>query len=245
MNDIHNVKAIKWFDLVNKSDINGVIDMIKSGIDVNVRNGVKDGCNTALLIAVMRQDREMVKLLIDSGASKFLTNYNSESVLSMMLVHNQEVVCERKDGEVVTKIINCKEGVESIEEMWNNSIGMIEWLVELGVDINTRGSNGDTLLHKVMSNVVGDIGNIIEWLVAKMRIDVNIKNNDGNTALHLYVKNGCNSVIKSIVPFLMLVSKGNPNIKNNKGRSVINYACKYNHKDLLDYILRTRDNKME
>ena len=52
-------------------------------------------------------------------------------------------------------------------------------LVELGCDINSKDSNGDTLLHQA---VCLENTELEKWLVDEMGVSTDVKNNDGETA---------------------------------------------------------------
>ncbi|PNF40047.1 85/88 kDa calcium-independent phospholipase A2 [Cryptotermes secundus] len=80
---------------------------------------------------------------------------------------------------------------------WSCSREVIETLVNMGCDINSRNFDGRTALHIMV------LRKRLECVVALLSrdADVNIGDNDGNTPLHLAVTEGSYAIVQALVVF--------------------------------------------
>lgn len=95
---------------------------------------------------------------------------------------------------------------------------IFDTLLKLGIDINAKDSNGQTVLHCFDSAYNSIITkNIIVEKLFLYGVDPNIRDNDGNTALHVLIPyNYGMQEYKEIIK-LFLENGANTEIRNNEG----------------------------
>lgn len=81
------------FNYIEEGDIKKVKQLIKSGVDINIRNNVG---STILMLASYNGHKEIVKILIENGADVNLQNRNGWTAL----------MCVCDDKEIVELLIN-------------------------------------------------------------------------------------------------------------------------------------------
>jgi serine/threonine protein kinase len=100
---------------------------------------------------------------------------------------------------------------------------IVELLIAKGVDIQTKGSEGQTLLHLVaqspqLAESSENTKDLVKLLITK-GVDVNAKNYWGKTPLHLAAYNGNKDVVA------LLIDRGaDINAKDNSGKTPLNEA---------------------
>jgi ankyrin repeat protein len=147
----------------------------------------------------------------------------------------------------------------------SGNIELVKYLVEKGIDINTKDNYGETALIKSYENDNFDIlkyliekgldintknykgynplliscmwpyFELIENLIKEYKADIHVTDNDGNTPLHLVFH--CEYPEIEIVEFL-LDNGANINAKNNRGENVLRCACEhYGIEDIIKLLI--------
>lgn len=93
------------------------------------------------------------------------------------------------------------------------------------VDLNLTNENGDTILSYLL--IKGYYDEVLK-LMRKRNIDINHQNNDGETFAHILVTKPYLEVME-ISKKLLNNSKFIPNIRNNKGETILDKSIKNNH----------------
>lgn len=146
--------------------------LIKMGANVNQMfpNG-----NYPLHTAISQKMPRLIELLIDKGADSNQLNHQRISPLKLTLSQ------ETPDLNLVKFLMD--KGAR-IPDIFNESVNRetVELMIKLGGDINQLGSDGKSLLSKVVSKAPVDI-NLVQFLVEK-GANVNQLNSDGRSPLH-------------------------------------------------------------
>lgn len=105
---------------------------------------------------------------------------------------------------------------------------LIEWFIKSGANLNSKDTNGKTILMRAIENHYPPY--IIDQ-IAKSVVDLNVQDNLGDTALIVAVKN-----LDLIATINLLEAGANKSIKNNLGKTAIDYAKANNDFEILDYL---------
>ena len=101
----------------------------------------------------------------------------------------------------------------------------LDFMLNSGIDINSVGFHGDTILH-IYNNRYNV--NLLEHLLSK-GLNVNIKNNEGNNVLHALMKHARSHLkecYNNIESFEIIINKIlNINDTNNNGETAIDILC--------------------
>jgi hypothetical protein len=155
-----------------------------SGMDVNLRDPRSN--TTALEHAVRNANREMVQLLLASGAAVNLKNSSDETVLMMF--------DEDATSDLMWDLINAGAKVNHKDESGNtalmraastNNQEALKALIDAGAEMNTQNKQGRTAL--MFAAAEGHV-NIVRTLVLG-GADINTTDEDGKNALALAASN--------------------------------------------------------
>ena len=128
------------FQIIQKGNVNHLKQLIEWGIYVNVEN---EAGETPLMGSVLKNDLEMMKLLLESGADPFLQNKKGEGVLDLI----------GKSDAIPFKMVQ-----------------MVSLLKEFGVPINQKmKKNKQTIFDIILSRVkTPEEGKIIKKLLQSL-----------------------------------------------------------------------------
>ena len=182
--------------------------------------------------------------------------------LSLLFQH-----CNQANG--VLEMQPTQEDVNALNDAAvHGNLAIIKDLVETkGVDPNTKGSKGETALHRAAQR--GHL-EVVKYLVEK-GVDPNIKNNDGDDALYEAALNGCPEVVKylldqkgadintqdleiteylitgcdnysylEIVKYLIEEKGIDPKPYNTQGTTVLHNAAYYGHLEAVKYLVEEK-----
>ena len=138
--------------------------MWKNGIQSGERQRIDFTGATPFLVAAKIGDLEVMRLLLEHGADPFATNRDNQTALMVA---------------AGVALFNPGEDAGSQPEDMPERLEAVNFLVELGHDVNERSSENETALHG--SVYLGDIP-IIEYLV-EQGAKLDIKNDRGWTPL--------------------------------------------------------------
>lgn len=208
-----------------KGHTNIVAMLLKGGADINEK--CNDG-KTPLHYAIQNDHAETVGLLLDAGADvNILNKYNQSPVLTASWHGNPEIIYNLiKHGADINFKTNQNNSV-----LHNLAGGgytkSVKIALENGANANQLDNNGRLPLHNAVINRHSDVVNL---LIPKTT-DINQKETTlGNTPLHIAAINGDNESSK-----VLFEAKANPKIKNNKGKTPLDYAVKYGYINLVTY----------
>jgi len=160
-------------DVALRGNKEGAEILIAAGADVNAKN--KDGW-TPLVYATSQGNKEVVKLLVEKGADINLEGvFTTHRPLYLAVENGHKDLCElfidkgAKDYELLLHAA-----------AYFGNIGIVEMLLERGVDVNFKDKGGRIPLH-----YAADGGNkeLFELLLSK-GADINAKTSHGMTPFH-------------------------------------------------------------
>jgi ankyrin repeat protein len=116
-------------------------------------------------------------------------------------------------------------------------------LTQMNINVNTKGWNGETLLHYVCQKINKLPVDVFKLLIEKKGCDVNERANDKNTPLHCAF-DGINSSRGAIavLSYLLTQKNVNLNLEGKKGFNLLHKACrKINHLplEIFKYLIET------
>ncbi|WP_188153322.1 ankyrin repeat domain-containing protein [Wolbachia endosymbiont of Pentalonia nigronervosa] len=205
--------------------------------------------NSSLVVAINEGNINLVKKLIEQGADFNVKDNRDMTPLQL---------AAKNDHLSIVKYLIEEKGVNSsniFDAVESGCLGLVRYLVDKGIDINTRGSYGSTLLHLAALN--GKL-EIVRYLVER---GANLSFSDDSGKIPLEVAHD-----KSIIDFLKqarrrlneglisvtregnfylvkeLIEKGaDINIESNKkcesGWTLLHIATYYNHLNVVQYLV--------
>ncbi|XP_062516103.1 ankyrin repeat, PH and SEC7 domain containing protein secG-like [Corticium candelabrum] len=115
------------------------------------------------------------------------------------------------------------------EAVWRGDIQLVTRLLKLGVDVNTRDENGDTLLIQACREKNKEM---VELLLTKSA-DVNVTGLCGDTALITAASHG----LYGIIDILLKTKDINVMKRDFHGRTAIHYAAVFNHVTIVERLV--------
>jgi hypothetical protein len=162
-----------------------------AGMDVNFRD--KRSNTTALEHAVRNANREMVQLLLSSGANVNARNDSGETVLMMLDADaTSDLVWDLLNAGAD---VNLKDDSGTTALMRNaayNNLEVLKALIDAGAKVNTKNKQGLTALMQAASE---GLVNTVRALVLA-GADINAVNDDGKTALDVAVEDDHSPVVR-------------------------------------------------
>ncbi|SDX06101.1 ankyrin repeat domain-containing protein [Paenibacillus sp. CF384] len=189
-------KMKDFFNEVANGDLDKIKAFIENGIDVNEKD---ENEQTALMVAVMSNNPEVVKLLLECKADVDAFGIHKEDrnpinyASAYGLVDIVKILLEYKPN---MKLLNVYGGTPLIPACEQGHYEVAKLLLEeTDVDVNHINNLGYTALYEVTfspnrSSVYVDITN----LLIKHGADRNIKDKGGRTPLEIATKNGLEAI---------------------------------------------------
>ncbi len=236
-------------------------DLVKSLLDPTNINSVDSNGNTALYLAAHRSNINLVKLLLENGASSNIKNDRGNTPLH-----------RTKDSDTAKLLIqngastNAKNNNSEIPlymALGSKDKKLIEELAK-GVDFLITDKDNNTLLHQAVKQINNDFA---EQLMNQKPSLINKMNNNNETPLAIAMRVGNNNIADKLLTLkanvntqdrygttpllesiahnnvygakLLLKHNVNPNISNNIGHNALHQALKYKQfsiiGDLIDH----------
>lgn len=256
-------KGTALFSAVASHNTGIVGAMIQKGLNVRHRD---DLGLTPLHVAVLNGQDEVVTLLIKAGADVNAQDNTGETPLLCALSQKKSTTANLLLSHDADPKISCK-GIQPLHIATSNSdLTMISAIVQKGVNINARltnGHNGVASLHLAANEARPDI--ILELLTAGA--DANLTDDNGLTALHYAAFTGDHQTVKVLVDNYLnvntqsdlnktclhiaamigqvsvvqiLIDAGaDPNLRDHKGETAMDIARAEGHLDLIELLSRS------
>ncbi|WP_243575169.1 ankyrin repeat domain-containing protein [Candidatus Cardinium sp. cByotN1] len=223
---------------------------------VSVRNG-----NTPLLLAIRRGHKNIVSLLLASGANPNIVNHKGYHPLHLAIQQNRKDLVELLLEAGATCSTMPSPLLMAIKQ---RSLPIVQRLLQHNQVVETQDKKGYTELHwTAKQNLLA----IFQILLKSGRFNINAKAANGVTPLHFIVANKKTKLLKAIlhVPALTVNvqdSTGSTplhyavvanqlkavsallrypcidvNKQNNRGQTALHYAVQYQHVDIVKKLL--------
>jgi ankyrin repeat protein len=216
--------------------------LLDHGADQNIRN---KNNKTALIFACKKKSQDTISLLLISPRIEDVVNVQgsdgntalilaceqelpSDIITALLVVPNIDVNLKNKNNKTALIFACEKKSQDTILLLLRNP----------NINVNLQDANGNTALMVACcyQGLPSDIINIINALLAAPDINVNLKNSDGNTALILACEN---KLLPGTIQSLLKYG-ADPNIKNNRNKMALTYACEdYKYNMNIDILLNT------
>ncbi|MEI0612043.1 ankyrin repeat domain-containing protein [Brachyspira pilosicoli] len=164
--------------------------LVENGFDLESRINDDSSDYTPLMIAVYKEDYDMVKYLLDKGANP--NTANNENKTALMIANDEG------NNNIVKLLIQQGANINTQDEYGitvlmyaavSGNYEMVKFLLENGANINTKDNYGNTVLYyNIYYDHYGEKEKLenakkIFNLLIKYGADVNTKNNDGASLL--------------------------------------------------------------
>lgn len=193
----------------SKNELDIARACIEAGADVN---GCTPSGATSLILAAGRGHREMVKLLLDSGADCNVKDGVSEATALHEAAIGDHV-------EIVRMLVAAGAAADARDDddrtpLFNGSVAVAEVLVKAGADVNATSKNGRTVLHGT-----SDVP-LTEFLL-KNGADINAVDKRGRTPLYEAVRDENEAKVR-----VLLENGASPQAKDASGVTPLDLARK-------------------
>jgi ankyrin repeat protein len=242
-----SIDVVKYFmdnpKLINnfKEDMSSALANAVNGehtdvVECLLENGADADSNDNLLLACMRGNSELVKILIEHGASvNGIKNGTGNPLRESCVNPNLDIIkCLVEHGADINATDVHKDGVKwdtpLTVAMEHGCFDTVKYLVEHGADINyiKEGDDGNSILCLAAKSWST---NILKYFIDK-GLDLNYQNYDGDTPLMLAVRSYDYDTVK-----LLVDSGADTTLKNKDGMTALDIAKKVNEKGCLDNIV--------
>ncbi|MEI0604084.1 ankyrin repeat domain-containing protein [Brachyspira alvinipulli] len=185
--DSNNIDGYdELMNAVSKGDMKALEKLIKDDTDLNKQYDKI----TPLGLAAARNDKEMVKFLVEKGADINLEDgYGYTPLIISMKYRNIDLVKDIIDLKPDLNAICSATGdtplTYLVREVWFGTDACY-YMIKNGADVNKKNKDGDTPLIVAVKNVVGSYGML--GVIINMGADYNIKNKEGKTAMDIVIE---------------------------------------------------------
>ena len=185
--DSNNIDGYdELMNAVSKGDMKALEKLIKDDTDLNKQYSKI----TPLGLAAARNDKEIVKFLVEKGADINLEDgYGYTPLIIAMKYRNlnlaKDIIDLKPDLNAICSATGDTPLTYLVREVWFGT-DVCYYLIKNGADINKKNKDGDTPLIVAVENVVGSYG--IFGVLINMGADYNIKNKEGKTAMDIVIE---------------------------------------------------------
>jgi ankyrin repeat protein len=200
----------KIWSSAHKGKLSKLKLLAEKGYDLDVK--CQQYGSTPLMYAAQRGKLDCVTFLIERGVNVNATNNKKYTAL--------DFAEENDEFDIVTMLLKNGTNVTDKNALFrralnNGSESLILELLEHGIDINSRDSEGQTPLYFA---IVKNLTTVVNILIAK-GADINARNNDGQTPLHKAVMHS-----RTIIVDLLLAKGVEINTRTNMGNTPLHSA---------------------
>ncbi|MBU1090314.1 MAG: ankyrin repeat domain-containing protein, partial [Candidatus Omnitrophica bacterium] len=209
-------------------------DLVKNGANLNMQDSKGD---TALHVAVANEDADMVRMLVEHGANRYIRNRNGNIPANLAMnkrnESNQKITDLLKSGlqnrQYNSEFPEVREG--KFKEQFHISQGLLDEVVAL-IDhgSNVDSSIGYGFVTPLIYAVECRRADVVEKLI-KNGANLNMQDANGDTALHHAAALGDLKMVK-----LLLKSGAEPEALNEKYRCPIDRAKLRNHQEVVKFL---------
>ena len=185
--DSNNIDGYdELMNAVSKGDMKALEKLIKDDTDLNKQYSKI----TPLGLAAARNDKEIVKFLVEKGADINLEDgYGYTPLIIAMKYRNltlaKDIIDLKPDLNAICSATGDTPLTYLVREVWFGT-DVCYYLIKNGADINKKNKDGDTPLIVAVENVVGSYGML--GVLINMGADYNIKNKEGQTAMDIVIE---------------------------------------------------------
>ncbi|MEI0492217.1 ankyrin repeat domain-containing protein [Brachyspira intermedia] len=185
--DSNNIDGYdELMNAISKGDMKALEKLIKDDTDLNKQYDKI----TPLGLAAARNDKEMVKFLVEKGADINLEDgYGYTPLIKAMKYRNidlaKNIVDLKPDLNAICSATGDTPLTYLAREVWFGT-DLCYYMIKNGADVNKKNDNGDTPLIVAVENVVGSYGML--GVIINMGADYNIKNKEGKTAMDIVIE---------------------------------------------------------
>ena len=185
--DSNNIEGYdELMNAISKGDMKELEKLIKDDTDLNKQYDKI----TPLGLAAARNDKEMVKFLVEKGADINLEDgYGYTPLIKAMKYRNialvKDIIDLKPDLNAICSATGDTPLTYLVREVWFGTDACY-YMIKNGADVNKKNDNGDTPLIVAVENVIGSYGML--GVIINMGADYNIKNNDGKTAMDIVIE---------------------------------------------------------
>ena len=185
--DSNNIDGYdELMNAISKGDMKALEKLIKDDTDLNKQYDKI----TPLGLAAARNDKEMVKFLVEKGADINLEDgYGYTPLIIAMKYRNidlaKNIVDLKPDLNAICSATGDTPLTYLAREVWFGT-DLCYYMIKNGADVNKKNDNGDTPLIVAVQNVVGSYGML--GVLINMGADYNIKNKEGKTAMDIVIE---------------------------------------------------------
>ena len=202
--------------------------LIKNKANVNPLQ--RELYRTPLMWAVYNQDKEMVQLLVDSGANPHASNKHGETAFTIAIMKRAPELVAILLKTINKSLFNYLE-VHLMLAVKKEDVDIANLLIAQGAEVNRRMTYGKKLTTFLIEAILSENKNIILLLLNK-NADVNSRDTKGETPIMLMAQTG------NIEIFQILADRGaNITEINNNGDTVLNIAIKAGHKAIVQFLI--------
>ena len=199
---IHYASREGYTDIVGR--------LLDNGAAPDESNDVGD---TPLLLAAKCGYLDIVNILINNGAKMDQRNHEGHDIWQYAIEYKGNELLEALVVAVQDMSDPGRRPLSIAASM--GKIDKIEFLVRLGLDVQTTDKDGNSFLHFA---AMQDQAEVIKRFHTRELLDM--QNKKGNTVFHIAAYRGHENTLKALMEL-----KANPGIKNNKGETVLHSAA--------------------
>ncbi|WP_320035318.1 ankyrin repeat domain-containing protein [Halarcobacter sp.] len=186
------------------NELENYIPMLKKMLLFKPRiNDPRADGKTIIFDAVIENNLELIKVLVNAGADLNIIDNDNNTPLSYMVDKGLEITNQKEKDSFLERLV---------------------FILKYRVDVNTIDNDGRTVIHKaVLANNI----DVVEKLLTK-KVDLNIKDKQGRTALHHTQWKGNYKIAR-----LLISAGADINEPDYAGFSILNYAAILGHTKLV------------
>ncbi|XP_065584441.1 serine/threonine-protein phosphatase 6 regulatory ankyrin repeat subunit A-like [Artemia franciscana] len=193
-----------------------VESILKSGIDVNIRNSYGE---TPLYLAALEGHTETVECLVQSGADLNIKSWQGKTPLHVAAWNGHTETVEyliQSGADVNVKSWNGNTPLHIA--VWNGHTETVECRLQSGADFNAEIDNGTLNVSPLHWAALGGNAQTVECLL-KYGAEVNARNDLDETPLHFAALGGYSQIVKCLLKYGAYV-----NSKDKYGKTALHYV---------------------